>query len=286
MKWFTPSTMEELVQALRECGPGGQLVAGGTDYTIRLRQGKAQPEALIYPGGIPALHEIELNEDHLRIGAMVTMVELKRSLLSVPAFAAIADAAGGVGSPQIRSKATMVGNLCNASPAGDMLPIGKLYDLSLTVLSADGSLKDVPVDEFLLGPGKTDLQPGQAVVAVRAQRKSFDDCISAFHKIGFRSHVSIARIGMGGFIRLDGERRVIEARFTLGAVANVPIRVPEAEQLLLGRILEQDPPEALIAAVSQTVHDNCRPANRLYKTEAARGLCAELFARLHQRARG
>ena len=90
---------------------------------------------------------------------------------------------------------------------------------------------------------------------------------------------------MGGLIRLDGEHRVTEARFTLGAVANVPIRVPEAERLLLGRVFPQDPPEDLVAVVSQTVHDNCRPTNRLYKTEAARGLCAELFARLYQRAR-
>lgn len=284
MKWFTPTTLEGLAEALRQAGPGGQLVAGGTDYTIRLRQGKAAPEALIYPGGIPALHELTLTEDELSVGAMVTMVELARSLSSVPAFAAIADAAGGVGSPQIRSKATMVGNLCNASPAGDMLPIARLYDMRLHVLDGDGTLSAVPVDDFLLGPGRTALKPGQAVVAASAQRRRFDGCISAFHKIGFRSYVSIARIGMGGLVRLDGDRRVTEARFTLGAVANVPIRVPEAEALLQGRILEEAPPEDLIAIVSRTVHDNCRPANRLYKTEAARGLCAELFARLWQRA--
>ena len=286
MKWFTPSTLEELAEALRQAGPGGQLVAGGTDYTIRLRQGKAVPEALIYPGGIPAFRELTLTEEALRVGAMVTMVELNRFLSSVPAFAAIADAAGGVGSPQIRSKATMIGNLCNASPAGDMLPIAKLYDMRLEVLDEDGSLRTVPVSEFLLGPGKTVLKPGEAVVAAVARRKDFDGCISAFYKIGFRSYVSIARIGMGGLIRLDEDHRVTEARFTLGAVANVPIRVPEAEAVLQGRILEEAPPEALVAAVSQTVHDNCRPANRLYKTEAARGLCAELFARLSKRAQG
>ena len=284
MKWFTPTTLEELAQALGQGGPGGQIVAGGTDYTIRLRQGKAQPEALIYPGGIPALHAIDLAEDRLRIGAMATMVEIKGSLAAVPEFAAVADAAGGVGSPQIRSKATMVGNLCNASPAGDMLPIGKLYDMDLAVLSADGSVTNVPVGDFLLGPGRTALQPGQAVIAVSAHRRPFAGCVSAFYKIGFRSHVSIARIGMGGLIRLDEGGRVAKARFTLGAVANVPIRVPEAERLLLGRPFEQDPPEDLIAVVSKTVHDNCRPANRLYKTEAARGLCAELFARLYGRA--
>ncbi len=281
MNWYTPTTMEGFAEALADCGARGQVVAGGTDLTIRLRQGKSEPEALIWPGQIPALHELALTEDSVRIGAMVTMSELARTLASVPELAAIADAAGGVGSPQIRSKATMAGNLCNASPAGDMLPIGKLYDMRVEVLSGDGSLSEIPVDEFLLGPGKTALGQGQAVVALRAERNA--GFVSAFRKIGFRSHVSIARIGMAALLRFDANGAVEQARITLGAVANVPIRVPEAETLLMGRTVDQTLGEELTAVISRTVHDNCRPANRLYKTEAARGLCADLIARIEQR---
>ncbi len=283
MNWFTPATMGEFAAALSQCGAGGQVIAGGTDYTIRLRQGKTVPETLIYPGRIPALHEIELTQTYLHIGAMVTMSEMKRALESVPEFAAIADAAGGVGSPQIRSKATIAGNLCNASPAGDMLPIGKLYALHAEVLSGDGSVTEIPMDAFLLGPGKNALEPGQAVVALRADRKECTGCVSAFRKIGFRSHVSIARIGMAALVQFGSDDVVERARLTLGAVANVPIRVPEAETLLLGRKLDQALLEEVTAVISRTVHDNCRPTNRLYKTEATRGLCADLFAQLQKR---
>lgn len=280
MNCFTPTTMEEFAAALSQCGERGRVLSGGTDYTIRLRQGRDEPDALIYPGQIPALHEIELTEDTLRIGAMVTMAQLTRSLASVPEFAAIAHAAGGVGSPQIRAKATMAGNLCNASPAGDMLPIGKLYDLRLEILNGDGSLFELSVDEFLLGPNKTALRPGQAVVALRADRARFSGWVSAFHKVGFRSYVSISRIGMGALLRLDAAECVEDARLTLGAVANVPIRVPEAERLMRGRRLDQSLLGEVTAIVSKAVHDNCRPTNRLYKSEAARGLCADLFQKL------
>ena len=283
MNWYTPTTMKELADALAQGGENSRVIAGGTDYTIKLRQGKADPDALIYPGRIPALHEITLTEDSLRIGAMATMAELSRALTAVPEFAAIADAAGSVGSPQIRSKATLAGNLCNASPAGDMLPIGKLYDMVLEILDGSGNLIDIPVSDFLLGPGKTALQPGQAVTAVRADRTAVTGWVSAFHKIGFRSHVSIARIGMGALLRLDAAGVISEARLTLGAVANVPIRVLEAERLMLGKALDRALLEEVTAVVSQTVHDNCRPANRLYKTEAARGLCADVFAQLQNR---
>ena len=283
MNCCVPETMEQLADALLQAGDGTRVIAGGTDYTIRLRQGRSAPDALIYPGRIPALHEIALTEDGLRIGAMATMNELVRALGPVPEFAAIADAAGGVGSPQIRSKATMAGNLCNASPAGDMLPIAKLYDIRVEVLDRDGSLHTIPVDEFLLGPGKTALAPGQAVVALLADRKGREGCVSAFHKIGFRSHVSIARIGMGATLRLDEARRIETAVLTLGAVANVPIRVSDAEKLMTGRPLDEALLADVTAVVSKTVHDNCRPANRRYKTEAARGLCADLFTKLEQR---
>ncbi|MCR5825237.1 MAG: FAD binding domain-containing protein [Oscillospiraceae bacterium] len=283
MNWYTPVTMEELAAALAQGGESSRVIAGGTDYTIHLRQGKANPGALIYPGRIPALREIMLTEDSLRIGAMATMAELSLALAAVPEFAAIADAAGGVGSPQIRSKATLVGNLCNASPAGDMLPIAKLYDMVLEVLDGNGRLTDVSVSDFFLGPGKTALQPGQAVTAVRANRTAVTGWVSAFHKIGFRSYVSIARIGMGVLLHIDAAGVISDARLTLGAVANVPIRVYAAERLMQGKPLDRAMLEKVTAVVSRTVHDNCRPANRLYKTEAARGLCADVFAQLEKR---
>lgn len=283
MNSVTPKTLAEFSAALAQATSKTRILSGGTDLVIQLHQGRTDPDLLIYPGQIPELHEIRLTEDTLHIGAMATMAELAAALDPIPEFRAIADAASRVGSPQIRSKATMAGNLCNASPAGDMLPVSRLYDLELEVLSGDGTVSRLPADGFILGPGKNALQPGQAVVGLIFDRKRWAGCVSAFRKIGFREYVSIAREGMGALVRFQPDGVIQEARLTLGAVATAPIRIPEAEERMIGRTLDRALLEEVTAITAQTIHNNCRPANRLYKTEAARGLAADLFTLIQER---
>lgn len=285
MKWLTPDTMESLVPALAQCTEQSSIIAGGTDYVIKLRQGNADPDLLIYPGQIPELRSITLTEDALRIGAMVTMSELAEALESVSEFRAIADAAAKVGSPQIRNKATMVGNLCNASPAGDMLPVSWLYDAEVDILCGDGSTRRLPIDQFILGANKTALEVGQAVIAVVLPRVRWKGSVSAFRKIGSREHVSISRESMGALLTFAADGTILDARLTLGAVSNIPLRIPEAEALLRGKTLTPDLLAFVTDIVAQTICKNCRPTNRLYKTEAARGLSADLFAKIADRFR-
>lgn len=280
MKCFTPHTLEELSAALRQSTAESRIIAGGTDAVIKLRKGSISPDLLIYPGGIPELSALSETADTLRIGAMVTMAEAAERLSARPAFRAIAGAAANVGSPQIRNKATLVGNLCNASPAGDLLPVVRLYDAKIEILSGNGALETLPAEAFVLGPEKTALQPGQAVTAVLLPKRAEADTVSAFRKIGSRQYVSIARESMGARLTFDAEGRIAEARVTLGAVAGTPIRVPEGEALLLGKPLTPELSDALAPIVAQTIRENCRPAHRLYKTEAARGLTADLIAAL------
>lgn len=284
MNCLTPDTMEGLALALAQCTEKSRVIAGGTDYIIKLRQGKDDPDLLIYPGQLPELWDIALSEDKLRIGAMVTMAKLAEALGSVLEFRAITDAAANVGSPQIRNKATMAGNLCNASPAGDMLPVSWLYDAKVEILSGDGSTRRIPVRQFILGPNKTTLKSGQAVIAVEFPRERGKHVVSAFHKIGSREHVSISRESMAAFLAFAPDGTVAETRLTLGAVANTPIRIPKAEALLCGKALTAELLDSVTPIVAQAIHDNCRPTNRLYKTEAARGLFADLFAKILERA--
>ncbi|MEA4994813.1 Nicotinate dehydrogenase FAD-subunit [bioreactor metagenome] len=284
MRCLTPGTLEELADALSRLTEKSEIIAGGTDYVIRARRDGLEPDVLLYLGGIPALHELCLGERELRVGAMVTMRELAEGLEAVPEFRAIADAACDVGSPQIRNKATMVGNLCNASPAGDMLPVSWLYNAKMELLSGDGSTCLIPVSEFILGPQKNALEPGQAVLSVVMDRRPVEGCISAFKKIGSRERVSISREGIAACVRLEKGGAIAQARLTLGAVAATPLRIPEAEAMMEGRRLEDDELLADVTrVVARTIHENCRPANRQYKTEAARGLTADLFMQLKER---
>ena len=238
---------------------------------------------MIYPGFIPELNTVTKENGVLRIGAAVPMNGITAALKDDKAFCAIADAASDVGSPQIRAKGTMAGNLCNASPAGDMLPVSWLYDAQLELMNADGTASVTPVNDFITGPQKTILRPDQAVTAILIDLKQFEGFVSAFHKIGSRERVSISREGLTAAVKLDENGRVEQARLSLGAVGGTPIRVTDAEEYMRGRVLDEKLVEEITPMVAETIHNNCRPANRLYKTEAARGLTADTFAKLMSR---
>ena len=276
-----PKTLQELSSALAEANGETKAVAGGTDLVIRQRRGDIAPDGLIYLGVIPELREITFSEEAVRVGAMVTMRDLAAAFAGEGAYRAIADAAAGMGTPQIRNKATLGGNLCTASPAGDMLPVAWLYGAQVEILDGMGRTACLPVQEFLLGPGKTALQPSQAVTAVIFPRPKAG--ISAFCKIGYRENASIARESLAGLFCLDGEKRITGASLVLGAVGGTPIRAAEAEQYLIGREWSGNLEEQVTSMIARTVHDHCRPAHRLYKTEAARGLSAQLWSLLLER---
>jgi CO/xanthine dehydrogenase FAD-binding subunit len=280
---LTPKTLAELAQALSAATEKAKVIAGGTDFIIKERAGKFAPDLLIYPGFIPELNTVTKENGVLRIGAAVPMNGITAALKDDKAFCAIADAASDVGSPQIRAKGTMAGNLCNASPAGDMLPVSWLYDARLELMNADGMASVTPVNGFITGPQKTILRPDQAVTAILVDLKQFEGFVSAFHKIGSRERVSISREGLAAAVRLDESGKVEQARLSLGAVGGTPIRVTDAEEYMHGRVLDEKLVEEIAPMVAETIYNNCRPANRLYKTEAARGLTADTFAKLMSR---
>lgn len=283
MQSLTPKTLAELAQALSAATEKAKIIAGGTDFIIKERAGKFAPNLLIYPGFIPELNTVTKENGVLRIGAAVPMNGITAALKDDKAFCAIADAASDVGSPQIRAKGTMAGNLCNASPAGDMLPVSWLYDAQLELMNADGMASVTPVNGFITGPQKTILRPDQAVTAILVNLKQFEGFVSAFHKIGSRERVSISREGLAAAVRLDESGKVEQARLSLGAVGGTPIHVTDAEEYMRGRVLDEKLVEEITPMVAETIHNNCRPANRLYKTEAARGLTADTFAKLMSR---
>mgnify|MGYP000955180091 CR=1 FL=1 len=123
----------------------------------------------------------------------------------------------------------------------------------------------------------------QSVTAILIGLKQFEGFVSAFHKIGSRERVSISREGLAAAVRFDENGKVEQARLSLGAVGGTPIRVTDAEEYMRGRVLDEKLVEEITPMVAETIHNNCRPANRLYKTEAARGLTADTFAKLMSR---
>ena len=280
MTCYLPKTAKELSCALSLCTVRSRILAGGTDYVIQSRRTQNEPDVLICLSDAAELREITFTEKEVRIGATVTMSEIAHTAELSPIFGALIDAAANVGSPQIRNKGTIGGNLCNASPAGDMLPVCLLFDAGIEILDSKGTVSVIPTADFCLGPKKTCLQTGQAVTAIRFDRSRWAGYRSGFRKIGSRNYVSIARESLGAAVCLTPDGIVEDMRITLGAVAPVPIRVREAEDVMRGKTFDKTIIREVTPLIADTIHKNCRPANRLYKTEAARGLVAETLCAL------
>lgn len=156
-KYLSPASMEELFACLGRMTPQSKIIGGGTDLIIKINSGRITPDALLYMGNIPGLREIMKVDDCVEIGAMADMTTVAESGLIPPSLAAIAQAAGTVGSVQIRNNGTVAGNVATASPAGDMAPPLFLHNAQVLIASP-GGIRREPISGVITGSEKTSLK--------------------------------------------------------------------------------------------------------------------------------
>lgn len=271
--------MAELHALLGQMTEQGKVIGGGSDLIIRMNMGLCEPDALLFPGRVPVLRQIRAEADFVEIGAAATMAELARSALLQGKLEAIAHAAADVGSTQIRNNATIGGNLANASPAGDLIPILFLLEARVVIASPEG-LRTLPVEEVVTGPSRTCLRHNEAIVAIRVPVPPSPGYRSAFCKLGFRKAVTISRIGLAvGLDTADGIVR--DARVVVGAISLTPLRLPRAEELLRGAAMDSLPSAAVGEALSDLILEvTPEMFDRDYKIRAARGIVEDVFRRL------
>ena len=236
--WFSPDCLEDAL-ALLDAHPAARLVAGGTDLLVGLRR-EASDATLISLDRVAALQGIEeVDEERLTlaIGAMTRIAELARSPLLADRAPLLQRAACGFAAPAIRNMATIGGNLCTASPSGDCLV--PLYALGAQVeLVSLAGRRRLPIAEFILGPGRTSLAPGEIVTRVLLPaRDRF--AWQAYEKVGRRQSLAISVVSFAGLLQLDDERRVTAAHFAWGAVGPTVVSAPELADWLVGRELDQ-----------------------------------------------
>jgi carbon-monoxide dehydrogenase medium subunit len=192
-------------------------LAGGTDLVVGLRHGKVPASMLVDLKSVEDLRcDIVLDDGRLVIGARVVMAELVDHPLIARWAPSLAEAAAVVGSVQIRNRATLAGNLCNASPAADTAPVLLAHDAAVFIAGRRGA-RTVPVTEFFAGPGRTVLEPGELVVAVGLPATD-DRFGSAFARVTRRRGVDLASVNLACVVRPGGE-----VRFGFGAVAPTPV---------------------------------------------------------------
>lgn len=225
--YLRPKTIGGLVSSLAEFGTDAKLFAGGTDLLVLLRDRLVRPRYVIDIKGIEELHELSWDEGRgLTIGAAVTLNELIDSKIVEQRFGALWKAASALADPTIRNRATLVGNICNASPAADTAPALLVLDAEVEVVSAGGERK-IPIRDFFRGVKRTALERGEFVRAVRIPNPP-EGAKGDYLKWGRTRGEDLAVVGVAALVADSGKKLV---RVALSSVAPTPLLIPEVEDI-------------------------------------------------------
>lgn len=247
-EYCRPSSLLEAASILQQ-NPGAIPFAGGTDVFVMLRQGRIAPSMLVDLKNIADLEGVSpLGDAGLRLGAMSTLTDLLENNLIQRRCPVLADAAATMACVQVRNRGTIGGNLVNASPSADTAP--PLMALDATLLISDGmTTRQIPIRDFFTGPGQTVMARGEMLVAILIPDVSRR---AHYIKQTLRQAMDIAAVGVCLSRKTEGDP---DPRLVLGAVAPTPIRVPEAEALLVEGKVEE---AAIVAAKTAVPIDDVR----------------------------
>jgi CO/xanthine dehydrogenase FAD-binding subunit len=273
MQYEAPQSLEVASALLANASGSARVLAGGTDLLVQLRSGLVEPDLVVDIKQIPEMRSITAEDGGFRIGAAVSGAQLGEHAGVKALWPGVVEAVELIGSTQIQGRATMVGNLCNASPAADSVPAMIAAGAIVRVVGPDGR-RDVPVEEICIGPGKTSLKKGEIVASVLLPARP-PHSGDAYLRFIPRTEMDIAVVGAGVNLTLDGDGVCKAARVGLGAVAARPLLVPEAADALIGSKLDEHALNDLAGAAS----DACRPIDDKRGTIEYRTKVAGVLAR-------
>ncbi|SFF84359.1 carbon-monoxide dehydrogenase medium subunit [Novosphingobium sp. CF614] len=270
--YHAPDTITGAI-ALLAADPSALPLGGGTDLIVQMRSGRIAPGAVIDLKRIEGMSGVRREGDVFVIGAATPCSALKGDAAFSAAWPGVVEAANLIGSVQVRNRATMAGNLCNASPAADSVPA--LVAAGATcVIAGPGGVRQVPVEAVPVAPGRTSLGPGEFVVEFRlpVPREGGGD---AYLRATPRTEMDIAVVGTGVCLVLDAAGTCMAARVVLGAVGPTVMLVEEAGAALVGSRLDDD----VLAAMSRAVQAASNPIDDKRGTVSYRKAMAGVLAR-------
>ena len=284
MRYEAPESIGEAVDLLAGGGPRGRVLAGGTDLLVQLRAGTIAPDVIIDIKGIGETREIREEDGVLVVGAAVTGAELGEHAAAKSRWPGVVEAAELIGSTQIQGRASLAGNLCNASPAADTVPALIAAAATCRIAGPDGT-RNVPVEDICTGPGQLSLGDGEFIVAFVFPKRPLRSA-DAYLRFIPRTEMDIAVVGAAVSLSLGEEGRCAAARVALGAVASTAILVEEAGAALAGT----DCGDAAIEAMAAAARAACRPIDDKrgtaeYRTKVAGVLAARAARIAVERAR-
>jgi carbon-monoxide dehydrogenase medium subunit len=224
-------TADEAVALLEDYGQDAQPLMGGTDLFPGLREGRVRARVVVDVKGLPGMRQLAYEEGRgLHIGAAVTMNQLAAHPLVQQRYPILAQAAGSVASYQIRNRATIGGNLCNASPCADTAPAILVLEAEVLVFGPQGE-RAIAAGDFFLGPGRTSIQPGEFMTGLRIPPAPAG-VAARYLKLGRCRTGDLSLVGVGVYAFGPGNGAGYEFRIALGSVAPTPVRASEAEAWL------------------------------------------------------
>jgi carbon-monoxide dehydrogenase medium subunit len=278
-EFHEPASVAEAVTLAARFGDTARFLAGGTDLLIQIQRGRVAPRHVVSLHRVPGLDALEVN-GQIRLGSLVTHRRLERSPHFQGGLRALVEGAEVVGGHQIRNVATVGGNIVNASPAADVVPVLLALDATVTCVGLDGP-RAVSLDDFLRGPGLTARRPDELLTTVTFPSPP-PRSGTAFLKAGRRRamEISLACVAARLTLAPDGER-CADVRITLGAVGPRALRARAAERVLAGN----PPTPDRLRQAGQTAAEECQPITDVRASAAYRRLLVEtLVSRALRRA--
>jgi carbon-monoxide dehydrogenase medium subunit len=252
IQYRTAKNVKDAVAHMVAAKGKGYILAGGTDLLVQMKSGTREPGTIVDVKKIPEMVSITEKNGAFTIGAAAPAAEIGEHPKLRKAWPGVVEAINLIGSTQVQGRASAGGNLCNASPAADSVPALVAAGATVKVQGPKGK-RDVPVEEFNVGPGKTCLKTGEIVVSITLPKRPKDSS-DAYLRLIPRTEMDIAVVGCGVSLTMKGDV-VKDARVSLGAVAPTVLLVDKAAQALIGSKLD----DTALDAAAQACSDACKP---------------------------
>lgn len=252
MQFAAPETISEAVTLLAKSKGSVHVLAGGTDLLVRMKGEFIEPDLIVDIKRIKSMNAIKKTSAGFHIGAAVSCAKMGAHNALKKAWPGVVEAANLIGSDQIQGRCTMVGNLCNASPAADAVP-ALIAANAKAIIQGPRGQRSVPVEKIATGPGKTSLNKGEVIEAIQLPPKASRSG-DAYLRFIPRTEMDIAVVGAGVNVTLDRKNVITDAHVALGAVAPIVLRVKSAAQAIIGTTLDDEALEKLANACAAACH--------------------------------
>ncbi len=252
-QYLAASTIDEAVNAHAKANGSARFLAGGTDLLVQIKSGIRKPNLVIDVKKIVELNSIEeVSENEFIVGASVSGANLNRNQKFSKLWPGVLEAVRLIGSEQIQGRASLGGNLCNGSPAGDSVP-ALIAAGCIALIAGPSGKREVPIEDFHTGPGKTVLENGEMLVSLRFPKRK-PNSSDSYLRMTPRTEMDIAVVGCGVNVTLENNV-CVAARVSLGAVAPTPLLIREASEIMVGTNLNSE----ILDKVSKICMDSCNP---------------------------